>query len=224
MTGLRARAIVPPFRNGEEAAVQIGLASRPRLSPRAAGFRRARALEDFVALARDADVVVLGEVHDNPRAPSQPGGDRRGAAAGGAGLRDDRRRPPRTRSTRCAREGAGREAIAEALDWADSGWPDFAAYAAILEAAPAARVFGAGQPAADVRRAAVEGAAGVFGPDAAAYGLDLPLDAGGAGARGRRSMAAAHCDALPAELLPGWSRRSASATPASPTPRSGRAR
>ena len=83
-----------------------------------------------------------------------------------------------------------------------SGWPDFAIYAAILEAAPAARVFGAGQPAADVRRAAVEGAAGVFGPDAAAYGLDLPLDPAEQ-ARREAEQAAAHCDALPAELLPG---------------------
>ena len=63
-------------------------------------------------------------------------------------------------------------------------------------------MFGAGQPMADVRRAMVEGAAGPFGPDAAIYGLDRPLDPGEQAAR-EALQAEAHCDALPAELLPG---------------------
>jgi uncharacterized iron-regulated protein len=98
--------------------------------------------------------------------------------------------------------GADRAAIAEALAWEASGWPDFAYYAQILEAAPDAVVFGAEQPMADVKRAALEGAAGVFGPDAGIYGLDQPLDPEEQALR-EAEQAAAHCDALPPEVLPG---------------------
>jgi hypothetical protein len=78
-------------------------------------------------------------------------------------------------------QGADRAALADALDWAESGWPDFAFYAEIMEAAPNAQIFGAGQPSADVRRAMLEGAAGVSDRTASIYGLDRRAGAGGAG-------------------------------------------
>jgi len=151
--------------------------------------------------ARGAAIVVLGEVHDNPAhhanqaaivAALQPDAlvfemIPRAAEDAVNALRDDR---------------AGRTAIAEALRWSDTGWPDFDLYAPILEAAPQARVFGAGRPAEEVRRAAEEGAAAAFGPDAAAYGLDLPLPPDEQSAR-EALLAAAHCDRLAAALLPG---------------------
>lgn len=159
------------------------------------------ALAEFVELAHDADVVMLGEVHDNPQ-------HHRNQAAIVSQLQPDalvfEMIPQESEAVvnELRARGANREALAEALDWAESGWPDFAYYAEIMEAAPQAQVFGAGQPSADVRRAMLEGAAGVFGPDAAIYGLDQPLEPEEQAAR-EAEQAAAHCDTLPPEMLPG---------------------
>lgn len=161
----------------------------------------AEAVERFISVARDADIVVLGEIHDNPEhhriqaeivAALQPG-----AIAFEMIPQDLEAELNDLRA-----EGADRAALAEALDWEASGWPDFDLYADILDAAPQAQVFGAGQPAEDVRRAVTEGAAEVFGPDAAIYGLDAPLP-DDEQARREAMQAEAHCDMLPAEMLPG---------------------
>jgi uncharacterized iron-regulated protein len=158
-------------------------------------------VDSFIAAARNADIVVLGEIHDNPAHHANQ-------AAIVAALQPAAlvlEMIPQAEEdvvNELRAKGAGRDEIAAALDWGASGWPDFAFYAEILEAAPDARVFGAGQPAADVRRAMVEGAAGVFGPDAATYGLDKPLDPADQAAR-EALQAEAHCGALPATLLPG---------------------
>jgi uncharacterized iron-regulated protein len=156
---------------------------------------------DFVAAARSADIVILGEVHDNPAHHRNQA--EIVAALQPAALVLEMIPQAAEDDVNALRErGAGRDEIAAALDWAQSGWPDFGFYAGILEAAPDARVFGGGQPIADVRRAAVEGAAGVFGPDAAAYGLDLPLPPEEQAAR-EAMQAEAHCGKLPPALLPG---------------------
>ena len=155
----------------------------------------------FIDAARDAEFVFLGEIHDNPEhhhvqaevvAALQPA----------ALVFEMIPQAEEARVNELRAAGASADAIAEALAWEESGWPDFAAYAAILAAAPKAQVFGAGQPPAEVRRATVEGAAGVFGPDAETYGLDRPLAPAEQAAR-EALQAAAHCHALPAELLPG---------------------
>lgn len=158
-------------------------------------------LEAFVERAGAADVVVLGERHDNPDHHSNQ-------ARIVAALEPDalvfEMIPQEHEDTvnRLRAEGASRAELAAALDWEASGWPAFDSYAQILDAAPQARVFGAEQPLADVRRAMVEGASGPFGPDAAIYGLDRPLDPVEQALR-EATQAAAHCDALPAEMLPG---------------------
>ncbi len=158
-------------------------------------------LDAFIERAEDRGIVILGEIHDNPIHHTNQ-------ARIVEALQPDalvfemipQEREARVNELRA--EGASREKIAEALDWEASGWPDFDYYAQVLEAAPEARVFGGGQPHADVRRAMVEGAAGPFGPDAAIYGLDQPLEPEEQAAR-ERIMAAAHCDAIPEEILPG---------------------
>jgi uncharacterized iron-regulated protein len=158
-------------------------------------------VDGVIEAARQADIVILGEIHDNPE-------HHRNQAAITAALQPaalvfemipqaDEGEVNELRAL-----GASADEIAAALEWSESGWPDFAYYAEILAAAPDARVFGAGQPAADVKRAMVEGAAGVFGPDSAAYGLDLALEPEEQAAR-EAMQAAAHCDALPEESLPG---------------------
>jgi uncharacterized iron-regulated protein len=156
---------------------------------------------EFIETARDVDIVVLGEYHDNPGHHARQA-EIVAALQPAALVFEMIPQAEEDEVNRLRAEGASREEIAAALDWAESGWPDFAGYAAILEAAPEAQVFGAGQPAAEVRRAAVEGAAGVFGPDAESYGLDQPLDPAEQTAR-EALQAEAHCDALPLELLPG---------------------
>jgi uncharacterized iron-regulated protein len=158
-------------------------------------------VDEVIEAARQADIVILGEIHDNPE-------HHRNQAAITAALQPAALvfemipQANETEVNELRAKGASGAEIAVALDWAESGWPDFASYAAILAAAPEARVFGAGQPMADVKRAMVEGAAGVFGPDSPAYGLDKPLEPAEQAAR-EALQAAAHCDALPPELLPG---------------------
>ncbi len=100
-----------------------------------------------------------------------------------------------------ARE-AGVDEIASALGWADRGWPDLALYATIWDAAPDARVLGSERPRDDVRRSVQDGAAAVFGADAARYGLNRALDPAEQAAREAEQFTV-HCDALPRELLPG---------------------
>jgi uncharacterized iron-regulated protein len=158
-------------------------------------------LDAFVERARDADVVVLGELHDNPAHHAVQ-------AEVVAALQPEAlvfEMIPQEREddvNALRRQGASRAELAESLDWETSGWPDFSYYASILEAAPEAQVFGGGQPMADVRRAMVEGAAGPFGPDAAVYGLDRALEPEEQAAR-EAIQAQAHCGALPPEMLPG---------------------
>ena len=150
-----------------------------------------------------ADVVILGEVHDNPDhhvwqaeivAELQP------AALvfemllpeHGAVVTPELRADP--------------EALAAAVAWAERGWPDFAMYHPIFTAAPSAAIFGAELPRDVVRAALTDGAAAVFGAtfeeDPAAFGLDQSLDAEMQAAR-EALQDAAHCNALPETVLPG---------------------
>ncbi len=149
-----------------------------------------------VALA--ADVVILGEVHDNaahhqvqaaaldqinPKAviwemisPEQA------EALGGVDLADS-------------------AAVAAQLDWAASGWPDFSLYAPVFAAADGAAHYGAHVPRAAAGAAMQTGAAAAFGDGAARFGLDQPLSADAQAAR-EADQLASHCDALPEEMLP----------------------
>jgi uncharacterized iron-regulated protein len=153
------------------------------------------AAQDYVS----AEIVILGEIHDNPAHHAVQAEWTAGIAP--AAIVFEMLTPEQaTRVTPDLRDDA--QALGAALDWAASGWPDFAMYHPIFTAAPQARVFGAAVPR-DAARAAFE--AGVipsFGAeDAATYGLDAPLPAAQLEAR-LTFQAAAHCDALPAELLP----------------------
>ncbi|MGR3463130.1 MAG: ChaN family lipoprotein [Roseovarius sp.] len=145
------------------------------------------------------DVVILGEVHDNPAHHAEQA--RRVAVFS----------PRAIVFEMLTREQAARvtpgliadaEAMEEALDWAESGWSDFSMYHPIFAAAPEATVYGAQVPR-DVARAVIEtGMAEAFGPDAAAYGLTEPLSDAEQAARGAMQKEA-HCNALPEEMLPG---------------------
>lgn len=159
------------------------------------------ASDPLVSLAplRVADVVILGEIHDNPAHHAWQAEALSGLApaavvfemlspAQAARITPEMRDDPR--------------ALAEAVDWAGSGWPDFALYQPVFEALGAAAVYGAALPYEDVRGAVGDGAAARFSGDAVAYGLDrsLPSDQQ---AQREAMQAEAHCNALPEDLLPG---------------------
>ena len=155
---------------------------------------------DITALARvEADVVILGEVHDNPAhhvnqatavAALRPKAlvfEMFGPEAALKALPEIRRDADR---------------LAGALGWEAGGWPDFAFYHPIFVAAPDAPVFGGALPRGEVRRAVEDGAAEVLGSSAALFGLDMPLDPDEQAVREAGQMRA-HCDALPEHILPG---------------------
>ena len=94
------------------------------------------------------------------------------------------------------------ERLEAALEWQDSGWPDFAMYYPIFSAASEAAIFGGAADQHRVRRAMGEGAAQVFGDGEAMFGLDQPFS-DDVQQREEDLQMRAHCDALPEEMLAG---------------------
>lgn len=144
------------------------------------------------------EVLVLGEVHDNPT-------HHRNQAAAVAALR------PRAlvfemltpdQAALVTPEWVARpDELAQVLGWEAAGWPDFAMYAPIFAAAPGALVVGAALPREDVRRALNEPLEQIF-PAAARFGLDRPYPPE-MQAQLEAETQADHCNALPPEMLPG---------------------
>ncbi len=95
------------------------------------------------------------------------------------------------------------EALAAALDWGNSGWPDFSYYAPLFAFGAEAPVYGAAIDRAAAQEAFAAGAAAVFAGDAARFGLTQHLPEDEQAEREAEQMAA-HCDALPPEILPGF--------------------
>ncbi|WP_425100302.1 ChaN family lipoprotein [Tropicibacter sp. S64] len=144
------------------------------------------------------DVIFLGEQHDNPAHHQRQAEwvERIGPTALVFEMLTDVQADQVTPSVR--RDMAKLEAT---LDWEAGGWPDFDWYYPIFAAAPAAAVYGANVPREVARDVMGSALAEVFGPDAVTYGLteDLPEDE----QEQREALQlAAHCDALPAEMLP----------------------
>lgn len=156
-------------------------------------------LADPVAdLVRDRDVVVIGEVHDNPAHHEAQARLTRAAAP--KALVFEMLSPDQAgRITADLRADA--VALATALDWENSGWPDFDMYYPIMQAAPGAAIYGAAVPRAEARAAFETGIVASFGDGAADFGLDHPLPEDQLGKR-LTLQKAAHCDALPDDLLP----------------------
>lgn len=142
------------------------------------------------------DVAVLGEVHDNPAHHLM-----QAEIVGGI--------QPKALVFEMLTEaqaadhipGGSADALEAAFNWAESGWPDFSLYYPIFEAAPKAQVYGAGVPRVELGRVMEVGLTDAFGPEADAFGLSDPLPEDEQSAREAYQMAA-HCDALPEDLLP----------------------
>ncbi|MBO6885143.1 MAG: ChaN family lipoprotein [Marivita sp.] len=96
---------------------------------------------------------------------------------------------------------ADEAALEAALGWNASGWPDFSMYYPIFAAVPEAAYFGAAVPRDVARAAMAEGMASAFRGDADAYGLTAVLPEEQQEEREALQLAA-HCDAMPEEMLP----------------------
>jgi uncharacterized iron-regulated protein len=143
--------------------------------------------------------VILGEVHDNPihhahQAIAVEALKPKAVVFEMLSIDQAARVTPRLLQSE--------EALGAILGWEASGWPDFGMYYPVFVAAGAAEFRGAAAPIEDVRRAVEEGAAAVFGEDAARLGLAEPLPEPEQALREAEQLMA-HCNAMPGEALPG---------------------
>lgn len=147
-----------------------------------------------------ADIVILGEVHDNPD-------HHRNQAAWIAQVAPtavvfEMLTPDQAAIVR----GAG-AVDPERIGWSESGWPDFALYAPVFDAVEGLPISGGQVPRDQVRQAFDIGSKAAFEQIAEEYGtgwalgLDEPLAPGEQAAR-EAEQNAAHCDALPLDMLP----------------------
>lgn len=155
----------------------------------------ASALDDLP----DADIYVLGELHD--QAHHHENQARAVAAIGPAALVFEMLSPEQAAAGN-ASPWRDAETLDAALGWSETNWPSFSMYFPIFEAAPRAAIYGAALPRDVVRAAVSDGAEQHFDGDAALFGLEVALHAVEQSQR-ETLQARAHCDALPADLLPG---------------------
>lgn len=158
----------------------------------------AQSLEEIAAAITEADIVILGEVHDSAvhhRNQAQLLRALRPSAVVFEMLSPQQAVLVNQLSDRS-------EALREALAWDGSGWPDWALYQPVFAAMGAIPAYGMALPRETVNAAVKEGAAGMFGPQAADFGLTRPLEAEQQQER-EAYQQAAHCNMLPLSLLPG---------------------
>jgi hypothetical protein len=153
---------------------------------------------DLYALP-EADIVILGEVHDNPVHHAHQAIAVEALKPGAVVFE---MLTPEQAARITPRLLRSEEALGVVFGWDPSGWPDFAMYYPIFVAAGDAVFMGAAAPMEDVRRASREGAADAFGEDAARFALDQALPEPEQALR-EAGQLLAHCNALPADALPG---------------------
>ncbi|MDF1728477.1 MAG: ChaN family lipoprotein [Sulfitobacter sp.] len=168
----------------------LGLAGQSHAAPLAA---------DQMAAMRAADIVILGEIHDNGAHHLLQAEIVKTLAP--AAIVFEMLSPEQAELIDAAAMSdiAG---LGDLIGWEASGWPDFALYGPLFEAIGTARVVGAALPRDEVRRAFQEGAASPFGPDAVDFGLTVPLAADQQEVREEMQFTA-HCAAMPRDLMGG---------------------
>lgn len=143
------------------------------------------------------DILILGEVHDNPEHHAVQA--REVAALAPAALVFEMLTDAQADGL-VLRDATDPVASEAELDWNAGGWPDFSQYHTIFLAAPEAVIFGAGVPR-ETLRALME--ADFIDPeteDDPLFRLE-PLPQEEQNAREAHQLAV-HCDALPPEVLP----------------------
>lgn len=146
-----------------------------------------------------ADIVILGEVHDN--AAHHAGQGAVLARLEPSAIVFEMLSPEMAAQVENA-SGEDVEALGKKIGWTEAGWPDITLYAPVFEALGAAAIVGAALPRARVRSAFAAGAATVFGSGAARFGLDRPLPDAEQAAREAMQFDA-HCQAMPRALMGG---------------------
>ncbi|WP_349367613.1 ChaN family lipoprotein [Salinarimonas sp.] len=156
------------------------------------------ALADRIAAA---DVVLLGERHDNPDHHALQAWAIAEAAEDAV---DGRLVLEMVRGNEDAPLADARPRdvpnLGEALRWEARGWPDYGMYAPILSVALEAGWEAVG---GDAARAELADPLGAGDAERARLGLDRPLPAAAA-ARMERAIVEGHCDLLPAEAVPAF--------------------
>jgi len=155
---------------------------------------------EIAAAAAGADVVILGEVHDNP-AHHATQAEVAAMLAPTAFVFEMIDTEDAARITPAS--AADPDALAQTLSWDETGWPDFAFYAPLFQQAAATAVYGAEVDRTAAQAVFSSSAAEVFGDAADRFGLTTPLAEAEQAAREAEQLAA-HCDALPTEILPAF--------------------
>ena len=151
-------------------------------------------LADIPDAARHADVVILGEQHDNPDHHARQLDYLRAIAP--RAVVYEMLTPDE--AALLARVERDPDTITEALT--GFHWSNIGDYTALLSASPV--IVGAALSREDMRAAFDIGAAGVLGDAAELYGLTSPLPETEQTLREDLQFAA-HCDAMPRDLMPG---------------------
>lgn len=153
--------------------------------------------DDLLSQMREADVVIVGEVHDNSDHHKNQHDILKAL------------QPKAVVWEMLTREEAGRissemihapERLESALDWSHSGWPAFSMYHQVFIAAPDARIFGGEVSRESALTTIQSGPATVFGADAERYRLTNPLPEAEKQAR-EELQYAAHCEAVPKDRM-----------------------
>jgi uncharacterized iron-regulated protein len=129
------------------------------------------ALAGLPVLHPKLDVVVVGEVHDNPDHHA----NQASIVAAFMPKAIVFEMLSAAQAARTPEDRSDEAALSAAYDWDDSGWPAFSMYYPIFAASPLSRIYGAAVPRADARLAVTEGAARVFGPGNTQWGLSTGL-------------------------------------------------
>ncbi|MEP0153057.1 ChaN family lipoprotein [Pseudophaeobacter sp.] len=186
-------------------ATGIGLTSAARAEATAPGLQAqtvAQTVVQTVAQVADvlagADVIILGEVHDNKR-HHQVQAELVAALQPRAVVWEMITQEQAEALTPQILQNPAE--TARVLEWEASGWPDFTLYAPVFKRAARAMQFGALVPRAQSKEALRLGVANHFGAQAHQFGLDQPLPVAEQATREAEQMAN-HCNALPDHVLP----------------------
>ena len=151
---------------------------------------------EIPAQALAAQILILGEQHDNPAHHARQA--IWVAATAPKALVFEMLTPAQAARGNVANRSDQR-ALDTALGWSQSNWPSFDMYFPIFAAAPEARLYGALVPREALGTALESPLA--FHPLAAPFGMDRAPDPAEQAQR-EALQARAHCDKLPEEMLP----------------------
>lgn len=144
----------------------------------------------------EADIIFLGEVHDNPEHHDRQANWVSEIAPKAVVFE---MLPVNHPAGPLAFSNSAE--AAEALNWAARGWPDFAMYWQVFDAAPTADIYGAGVDRTQLMALQEAPLSEAFGADAARFRLDQKLPEDEQSQR-EAGQALSHCNALPPDILP----------------------